>query len=112
MRDVGEHESSSGSLASRLGRLQGGVEVPKPERSWTWRLVEDFKGLDPGIQRSIIDIVSELQQVDPSRAKETARKISDFFGNTGEGAADSKSIGEFLQELRTELEKEHKKKIQ
>lgn len=96
-----------------LARMQGGVEVPRGEQSWTNRLTGSFEHLNTEIQGNIIDIIKALRDLDPEKAKDAAHKISDFFAHTGDYAKDgTMSIQEFLARLQDELEKERKKNIQ
>lgn len=102
----------SGSMGSRLNKLAGGVEVPKNERAWTGRLRESFARLDSEYQTEIIKIIDQFRELDPSRAREIAQQISDFFGGVARGLQESeKTLSGFLNKLKDDLDAEKRKKI-
>jgi len=108
-RASSEHVPPVASSGTRLRGFQGGVDVPYDQRRWTAELAEDFEGLDPKIQDSIIKIIGELRKISPERAGEAARRIGNFF----HGVRDTgKNIKDLLDEISGGLEKTKKQSIQ
>ena len=94
-------------MSKSTSGFRTGVGVPSADRRWAGKLTEAFSHLPAEYQTEITGLIGNLSRENPTRAREIARQISNFFGGVGK----AENLSSFLERLRDQIETERRKHL-